>query len=135
MVAVTGAGAATSKLGKLMSRKRFLLAGLALIITATGMFAQRRKDNEPAVRSVEGMVRDQAETALEGAVVQLKDTKSLQIRSFITKPDGSYQFQGLNPNIDYELKADYKGLTSDVKTLSVFDSRPKAVIHLKVNKK
>ena len=99
--------------------------------------AQRRdRDKEDTtVRSVEGSVRGPDDEALEGAVVKLKDTKSLQIRSFITKPDGTYHFHGLNPNIDYELRADYKGASSDSKTLSVFDSRRKAIINLKINKK
>ena len=47
---------------------------------------------------------------MSGAVVQLKDTKSLQIRSFYTQKDGSYHFAGLSTNIDYELRAEHDGV-------------------------
>jgi hypothetical protein len=111
------------------------MMGVALIAMATGLLAQKRDRSEPTVRSVEGTVRSADDAPVEGAVVQLKDTKSLQVRSFITRSDGNYHFQGLNPNVDYELKAEYQGTSSDTKTLSVFDSRTKAVIHLRIPKK
>jgi len=72
---------------------------------------------------------------VNGAVVQLKNTKTLQIRSFITQQDGSYYFNGLSTDVDYELKADYQGLSSSTKTLSSFDSRKEAILNLKLNKK
>jgi hypothetical protein len=80
------------------------------------------------------VVTDNGETPLEGAVVQLKDTKTLQIRSFITKQGGTFHFHSLNPDIDYELRAEHQGTTSGSKTLSSFDSRKSAVVNLKVGK-
>ena len=68
-------------------------------------------------------------------MVQLKNMKTLQIRSFITKEDGTYHFFELSPDVDYELKADFQGASSGTKTLSSFDSRKKAVINLKLNNK
>lgn len=96
--------------------------------------AQKKQKEEADVRSVQGVVTDEEGRLVEGAVVQLKNTKTLQVRSFITRSDGSYQFHGLSTNVDYQLKAEYQGRSSDVKTLSVFDSRKKAVINLKLNK-
>jgi hypothetical protein len=75
------------------------------------------------------------EQTVTGAVVQLKNTKSLQVRSFITKEDGTYYFHGLSPDIEYELKADFGGASSGTKTLSPFDSRKEAIINLKLNPK
>ena len=46
------------------------------------------------------------------AVVQLKNTKTLQIRSFITQDDGSYHFAGLGTDVEYQLKAEHEGATS-----------------------
>lgn len=118
-----------------MKRKTFLLlAGAALVALAFPAFAQR-KGEDTTTRSVQGTVTDASNALVEGAVVQLKDTKTLQIRSFITKSDGMYHFHGLNPNIDYELKADHQGASSSLKTLSSFDSRRQAVINLKVEAK
>jgi hypothetical protein len=118
-----------------MSRKTFVMIGFALLAMASGLMAQKKDKSDPNVRSVQGTVRSAEDAPIEGAVVQLKDTKSLQVRSFITRSDGNYHFQGLNPNVDYELKAEYQGQSSDTKTLSVFDSRTKAVIHLRISKK
>jgi hypothetical protein len=117
-----------------MSRKTFLLMGVALFTMAAGLLAQKKEKGDSNVRSVQGAVRTADDAAVVGAVVQLKDMKSLQVRSFITRDDGNYHFQGLNPNVDYELKAEFQGTSSDTKTLSVFDSRTKAIINLKLSK-
>ena len=86
-------------------------------------------------RSVQGAVEDSSVNVAEGAVVQLKNTKSLQVRSFITQKEGKYSFLGLSKDVDYELKADFQGGSSPVRTLSVFDTRQKATINLKVEPK
>jgi len=118
-----------------MKRSKFLyLAGLLALAIAVPAFAQK-KGEDSTTRSVQGNVTDTSDKMVDGAVVQLKDTKTLQIRSFITKTDGLYHFHGLNPNVDYELKADYQGASSPLKTLSSFDSRKQAVINLKVEAK
>lgn len=96
---------------------------------------KKDKDEDANTRAVGGVVRNEADDPVEGAIVQLKDTKSLRVRSYITKADGQYRFYGLSQNVDYELRADYQDMTSDTKTLSVFDNRKQAVINLKLEKK
>jgi hypothetical protein len=105
-----------------------------LLFCCTLPLAAQKKDNKESAstRSVQGVVQDGSENAIEGAVVQLKDTKSLQIRSFITKSDGTYHFHGLSRDIDYEIKADHAGKSSDSRRLSTFDSRNQAVLNLKI---
>jgi geranylgeranyl pyrophosphate synthase len=116
--------------------RRFgVLAALALLLCAATAFAASKKGEDQNVRSVQGTVTDASDNAIDGAVVQLKNTKNLQIRSFIAKEHGAYYFHGLSPDVDYELKADYQGQSSPTKTLSAFDSRKQAVINLKLNKK
>jgi hypothetical protein len=112
-----------------------ITAGLVLAIAVPAMAADKKDKQETTTRTVQGVVTDASDTPIEGAVVQLKDTKSLQIRSYITKGDGQYQFHGLSPDIDYELKADHRGASSNSRTLSSFDSRKQAVMNLKVEKK
>jgi hypothetical protein len=97
--------------------------------------SKKEKAEEAQLRSVEGAVRDQSDNPVEGAVVQLKNTKTLQVRSFITKPDGTYYFHGLSRNIDYEAKAEKGGFASDSKTVSSFDDRKKITINLKLDQK
>ncbi|MEZ5400322.1 MAG: carboxypeptidase-like regulatory domain-containing protein [Bryobacteraceae bacterium] len=93
---------------------------------------KNKKGEDENTRSVIGVVRNDRDDAVEGAIVQLKDTKSLRVRSFITKSDGRYQFHGLSTNVDYELRAKHRNQESPDKTLSVFDSRKEAVINLKL---
>jgi len=112
-----------------------VLVAVLLLTAAPAGFAQGKKKGEEQNRSVKGTVVSADEQTVTGAVVQLKNTKTLQIRSFITKNDGSYYFLGLSPDIDYELRADYQGASSGTKPLSSFDSRKEAIINLKLNKK
>ena len=117
-------------------RRRFgLLAAMTLLVCAASAFAASKKGEDQNVRSVQGTVTEASENAIDGAVVQIKNTKTLQIRSFITKEHGAYYFHGLSPDVDYELKAEYQGQSSPTKTLSAFDSRKQAVINLKLTKK
>ncbi len=108
-----------------------LTMGLAAVVP---VFPQTRAADDASPRSVQGTVTDSGDKPAEGAVVQLKDTKSLQIRSFVTRADGMYHFHGLSSNVDYELKAEHQGASSGAKTLSSFDSRKSAVINLKMGK-
>jgi hypothetical protein len=107
------------------------LVVLLLLACAPLVFAQK----DTNTRSVQGSVTTPDESVAVGAVVQLKNMKTLQIRSFITLDDGTYRFFELSPDVDYELKADFRGTTSGTKTLSSFDSRKKAIINLKLNNK
>ncbi len=106
------------------------------VMAASAGAAQRGKQREdPNVRSVQGAVYDENDRPVEGAIVKLKNTKTLQVRSFVTQRDGTYYFHGLSTDVDYELKAEHGEASSDTKTLSVFDSRRKAVINLKLASK
>jgi hypothetical protein len=89
--------------------------------------------NEPQTRSLEGLVMGQGDAPLTGAVVYLKNTRTLAVKSLYSAADGSYRFNALSPNVDYEIFAEYKGKRSDTKTLSSFDSRPAARINLHVD--
>jgi hypothetical protein len=93
------------------------------------------KKEEEKLRMVQGAVLDAQDNPLVGAVVQLKNSKTLQVRSFITQDKGVYQFHGLDPNVDYTLKADYQGASSASRTLSSFDSRKQPTINLKIEGK
>ncbi|MCW5982969.1 MAG: carboxypeptidase regulatory-like domain-containing protein [Bryobacteraceae bacterium] len=97
-------------------------------------FEKKEKEPETA-RSVEGKVLASDEKTVEGAVVQLKDTKTLRIRSYITLADGSYHFHGLSPDTDYEIKASKDDAESQTRRLTVYDSRKKATIDLRLRPK
>jgi hypothetical protein len=110
---------------------------LALAVTMSMAFAQETKAEKKQAAServVTGTVRDADGNVINGAVVQLKDVRSTQVRSFITQTNGAYHFTGLKLDNDYELEARYNGMTSGWRTLSVFDSRKEPVINLKLDK-
>jgi len=112
------------------SRRWPALLAAILLLAAGSAFAA-----DSHTRSVQGSVTAQDDSPIGGAVVYLKNTKSLQIRSFFTKPDGTYSFHDLSPDIDYELKAENHGEWSNPHTLSSFDTRKLATINLKINPK
>ncbi len=89
----------------------------------------------PKVRSLEGTVLSKSGSPVPGAVVLLKDTKTLQVRSFIAQPDGKYHFYGLSPDINYQVRAEADNVISPSKNISVFDSHSKIVVNLKLKKK
>ncbi len=113
---------------------RLMIVAVMAAVAVIPAPAQSYIADDNTTRSLQGTVTDSADKAVEGAVVQIKDTKTLQIRSFITQADGMYHFHGLNSNVDYEVRAEHQGSSSGAKTLSSFDSRKSAVINLKLGK-
>jgi Carboxypeptidase regulatory-like domain len=105
-------------------------------LCALSLAGQKKKDKEDEnTRTLQGLVSDADDNPAVGAVVQLKDLHTLQIRSFITKDDGAYHFSGLKTDTDYEVKAQMNGWSSRERTLSTFDSRKTPTINLKLEKR
>ena len=114
------------------------ILGVALIFSA-GLVAQKKsreeRREEANSRAVQGVVTGPDDKPIAGAVVQLKDTRSLQVRSFITQDDGTYHFSGLKGDIDYQLTAKSGDVSVGPKTLSIFDNRKEAIVNFKLDKK
>ena len=89
--------------------------------------------NADQVRSVTGQVLTKADAPLAEAIVYLKNTKTLTIKSFITEKDGGYRFHGLSQNVDYEIYADYRGQKSSTKTISSFDNRNNITLNIRID--
>jgi len=117
------------------ARHRFFAAAVCALLLAAGAAWADKKDENANIRSVQGVVSNAQGEAVNGAVVQLKNTKTLQIRSFITRDNGSYYFHGLSTDVDYELRAEFDGASSSSKTLSSFDTRKQATMNLKLEPK
>ena len=119
---------------------RYLLLVLLMgaLIPAAYPQAQAPVVGQPGTsttRSIQGTVVDTKGSAVPGAVVLLKDTKTLQVRSYIARDDGKYHFFGLSSDINYELRAESNGMTSPRKMVSVFDSHKVVKLNLKLKKK
>jgi len=100
-----------------------------------GTTAPEKEKKGPQVRTLTGTVFNADDAPIPNAIVYLKNLKTRAIKTYIAAADGTYQFNGLSPNIDYEFYAEINGQKSSNKTLSSFDSRPKANINLKIDVK
>ena len=115
------------------------IAALSLLVAA-GAVAQEKPTKaerraEANARAVQGAVVTADDKPAVGAIVQLKDMRTLQVRSFITLGDGLYHFSGLRSDIDYQLTAKSGEMSSSPRTLSIFDNRKEAVVNFKLDKK
>jgi hypothetical protein len=102
-----------------------------------GAFAQddkKSKKEEATLRSVQGIVTDSSDKPVVGAIVQLKDVRTLQMRSYVTKAGGEYHFSTLKIDDDYEVEAKNDHLTSGAKKISIFDNRKVVIQNLKADK-
>jgi hypothetical protein len=102
---------------------------LLAVVVPTAMAQQ----HGPAQRIVQGKVVDKADAPIKGAVIYLKDSRSLAVKSSIADDEGAYRFGQLAPNTDYEIWAESDGKKSATKTISSFDSKTQFYINLKVD--
>ena len=95
---------------------------------------KKLKIEEATLRILQGTVFDQADKPVVGAVVQLKDVRTLQMRSYISKENGEYHFSSLKVDDDYEVEAKNQNMTSGPKKISIFDNRKIVIQNLKADK-
>ncbi|MCU1324914.1 MAG: hypothetical protein JWN34_284 [Bryobacterales bacterium] len=100
-------------------------ARMGLIFLALAVAPVAPVSAQTRLGSVSGRVTDANGKPLKGAVVQLENLGSLQIRSYITNSEGRYHFNRLYSEMDYKLTASYNGKRSAVKSLSRFDFKPR----------
>jgi carboxypeptidase family protein len=121
---------------RLTAMAAILLAAAALLAVPTaGATALFQRGGQNEARTLTGRVVDDREQPLQKAIVYLKNTKNLAIKTYISEPDGTFRFSGLATNIDYEVYAEHDGARSDTKTLSGFDSRRQVSMTLKIKGK
>jgi uncharacterized protein YdeI (BOF family) len=112
------------------------LAVMMVLVCVSTLAAQKsKKEEDSTTRTLQGLVSDAGENPVQQAVVQLKDTRTLQILSFITKEDGNYHFANLKNDVEYEVKASHGGLSTAWRRVSIFDTRKIVVLNLKLEKK
>jgi hypothetical protein len=106
-----------------------LLAGpcmlIALPIAASAQTVQERV--------VQGKVELSSGGMAKGAIVYIKNGKTLEVRTYISTADGSYRFGQLNPDADYTVWAEYQGKKSKERTISSFDTKKVFNIPLRID--
>ena len=115
------------------ARNLTVCAVLALVPAGAmvgGAALHAQADN--GARSLTGAVTDKAGNKVKGAVVHLKDTRSLAQRSYITPDDGSFRFAQVSGGSDFEVWADLNGKRTPRKSISSFDTKKSIEMTLKL---
>ena len=109
----------------------FVLASAAPMLSAPAL-AQQTK--EPSQRLIEGTVVSRDDKPLSGAVVFLKDSKTLAVKTFLTDDAGHFRFGQLSLASDYDLWATMNDSRSKTRNISSFNSHPTLNYTLKLDK-
>ena len=109
--------------------------GFAQGVPGQVRFPPTRSDKEDprAPKNLTGQVVDKEGKGLAQAVVHLKNKKTLEVTTRIADAEGKYRFNGLNPEADYAVHAEYKGAASPARTVSMFDERKDHYLVLEID--
>ncbi len=107
-------------------------AMLAARLQARSPKAEREEDGN-GQKSVLGQVVDTEGEGLARAVVHLKNKRSQEVTTHISNDRGNFRFRGLNPNVDYEVHAEFNGGSSPTRSVSSFDSSQEIYLVLKID--
>jgi hypothetical protein len=118
-----------------MKRRLGIVFLMSLLFVLNGLATDQDSKKETQLRTVKGLVTDKAEKPIQTGVVFLKNSRTNTVISHFTDSDGNYRFTGLDPNVDYEVYAEFEGQRSASRTVSPLDSRKEIILNLKVDKK
>lgn len=121
----------TRRIGRCLSASLVLgglLSGPCMLIALPATAVAQTSD-----RVVQGKVELASGGMAKGAIVYIKNAKTLEVRTYISTADGSYRFGQLNPDADYTVWAEYQGKKSKERSISAFDSKKVFNIPLKIS--
>lgn len=110
------------------------MALFAFLSTGAASLAQGKK-GDSELRTVHGIVVDNAENPAPTSVVYLMNSKTDAVRTYIADDGGNYRFSGLDPNVDYQIHAEHNNSASATRTISSFDTRHDIDLTLKLSQK
>jgi hypothetical protein len=108
---------------------------MVLGIVFTLPAAAQDKKSDAQLRTIRGTVLDKDETPRPSGIVYLLNAKTQAVKTYIADESGNYRFSGLDPNVDYEVHAEFEDMTSGTRTISSFDSRRDVELVLKLSRK
>lgn len=125
------------------TRQRWLAAAVACVVAATaGMMvaatllgalpAPSQEMPNPSVRSLSGRVTDTSHEPIRGAIVELRNSSTQEVVTYITDDSGRYNFKRLDGNVDYEVWVIFRGQPTATRGISKFDSHMVKVINFTV---
>lgn len=120
-----------------VNKRLFALVVPLLLATVISVPPARSQDGQgrSQLRTVHGSVLDQNSNPIANGVVYLHNKKTNTVRTYISEPNGTYRFSGLDPNVDFEIHAEYKKAKSSRHSISSFDDRRDIEINLVINTK
>lgn len=124
----------TRALARLLSS---VVMGFVMLLGLAAVSAPSRAqsaDSAKNQRTLEGTVRDAAGQPLSGAIVYLKNTATLGVKTYVTSADGNFRFGQVGMDADYEVYAEAAGKKSKTKRISAFDNKKRWTIDLAVGK-
>jgi len=117
-----------------MKQGRAFLCLAIFVLFVNGLaFAQSSK-RDAQLRTVRGLVSDKSDKPLPNAVVFLKNLRTNSVLSHFSDDQGNFRFTGLDPNVDYEVYAEFEKQKSNSRTVSSLDSRKEINLNLKVDR-
>jgi hypothetical protein len=130
--------ARTTRLASIFAGRGLSLAlTSALLLTPPATllvaFPASAEQHAPIERVVDGKVTGKSDVAIAGAVVYLKDSRSLAMKTYITDDAGHFHFGQLSQNTDYELWAVSNGVRSKSRNISSFDDKSGYNFTLKID--
>jgi Carboxypeptidase regulatory-like domain len=103
---------------------------VCVLAVALPAFAGKKKPKPPRV--VMGIVVDGSENPIIGAVVEMTDVQTGKKSAMYTQEGGHYEFSGLNEDHDYKIQASFRGVESQTRTASSFDTRNTIRLNLQI---
>jgi hypothetical protein len=123
-----------SHVGRRIGRCVVVPVVLSALLAAPVMFVALpcTASAQTAERVVQGKVELADGGMAKGAIVYIKNGKTLEVRTYISTADGSYRFGQLNADANYTVWAEYQGKKSKERTVSSFDTKKVFNIPLKI---
>ena len=92
-----------------------------------------KRQEEEKTKKVNGVVLDQRGKPLPGARITIRNTKDNTTRTATTDDSGNYSITNLPPDVNYEVRADFKGVVSEAKSVSAFMDRENNLVSFQLD--
>jgi hypothetical protein len=94
--------------------------------------AHSQQQPNPSLRSLSGRVTDTSHEPIRGVIVELRNSATHEVVTYITDASGRYNFKRLDGNVDYEVGVVFRGRRSATRSISKFDSHMVKILNFTV---
>lgn len=83
-------------------------------------------------RNLSGTITDASHEPIRNAVVELRNSNTEQVITYITDTSGRYSFKRLDSHTDFQVWVLFRGHRSATRTISMFDNHMDKIINFTV---